>query len=191
MFSFAVDMGSVNPGDHPDPVVWTIGLIRNPLIAYSAGGSVQDRSAYYRLNYSSDGEAVHTAITRMNNKHWQFFAQASGFLNDFEDALSRSWTFDNKVLSAASSISPEYAGILSLVTRQIFASMDITVPLAKSGQLNGSDVKIFMKDIGQSLWVPIPLLVRLRTEACTQTGERILLKSSMAHSRLSFSSIHH
>lgn len=75
----------------------------------------------------------------------------SAFLSDFADALSRSLVLDDKVLSAASAISPEYVGILSLVTRQIFASMDITIPSAEPGQFGNSDVKIFMKDIGDSL----------------------------------------
>lgn len=76
--------------------------------------------------------------------------QISAFLSDSTDARNRSMDLDNKVLSAASAISPEYAGVLSLVTRQVFASMDITIPSAEPGKFNGSDVKIFMKDIGQS-----------------------------------------
>ncbi len=87
----------------------------------------------------------------MNNTyHLPLFVQISAFLSDFSGALGRSLTFDNNVLSAASAISPEYTGILSLVTRQIFASMDITIPSASPGQFNNSDVKIFMKDIGRS-----------------------------------------
>lgn len=74
----------------------------------------------------------------------------SAFLSDFPSALTRSLALDNKILSAASATSPEYASILSVVTRQIFASMDITIPSAKPGQFKTSDVNIFMKDIGQS-----------------------------------------
>lgn len=54
---------------------------------------------------------------------------------------------DDQILTAASAISPEYAGMISLVTRQLFASMDITIPATQSRQPDPSDVRIFMKDI--------------------------------------------
>ncbi|KAF7785231.1 hypothetical protein Agabi119p4_1396 [Agaricus bisporus var. burnettii] len=58
--------------------------------------------------------------------------------------------FDDGLLKAASAISPEYADIISLVTRQIFASMDITIAAGERGRTSPSDVKIFMKDISVS-----------------------------------------
>lgn len=92
---------------------------------------------------------VHRLDELAANSH-RPLTQMTAFLGDFTDAVSRSLALDNKVLSAAATISSEYGDILSLVTRQIFASMDITIPSAQSGQFNSSDVKIFMKDIGQS-----------------------------------------
>jgi hypothetical protein len=69
---------------------------------------------------------------------------------DFPNARQRGQNFDDRVLSAALQVSSEYAGIVSLVTRQVFASMDITIPTGEGGQPSASDVKIFMKDIGMS-----------------------------------------
>ncbi len=120
---------------------------------------------------------------------YDLFAQISTFLNDFSDALNRSLALDNKILSASSAVSPEYASVLSLVTRQIFASMDITVPSAEPGQFNTSDVKIFMKDIGQSRSVPLLYLAAVQVSH-TSIDEQTLLKLSMARSQLSFSSTH-
>jgi hypothetical protein len=64
--------------------------------------------------------------------------------------MQRGQNFDDRILNAALQVSSEYAGIVLLVTRQIFASMDITIPVSTGGQPSASDVKIFMKDIGMS-----------------------------------------
>jgi hypothetical protein len=57
---------------------------------------------------------------------------------------------DDKIMGPATAISPRYAGILAFVTRQIFASMDITVPSIPNGGFNASEVRVFMKDMGVS-----------------------------------------
>ncbi|KAF9444696.1 hypothetical protein P691DRAFT_677102 [Macrolepiota fuliginosa MF-IS2] len=129
VFAFSVDLGTVSPGDQLDPVVVALGLVRDPLVTYT---DAQSRSGYYMSAYSSIDQVI------------------SAFLNDFPGARNRGSDFDSKVSSAASAVSPEYADIISLVTRQIFAAMDITIPSAGPGKFNNSDVKIFMKDMGVS-----------------------------------------
>ncbi|KAF9444145.1 hypothetical protein P691DRAFT_736930 [Macrolepiota fuliginosa MF-IS2] len=133
VFALSVDLGPVSPGSQPDPVVIALGIVRDPLVTYKTEPSVQTRTSYYWSKYSD----IDTVI--------------SDFLTDFPSARNRSSALDDKVMSAASAVSPEYAGILSLVTRQIFAAMDVTVPSGTKGSLDTSDVKIFMKDIGVSL----------------------------------------
>jgi hypothetical protein len=53
-------------------------------------------------------------------------------------------------MGPATAISPRYARLLAFVTRQIFASMDITVSPDPNGGFNTSEVRIFMKDMGVS-----------------------------------------
>ena len=66
-------------------------------------------------------------------------------LDHFEDALAASIELDNKLLTAANSISTEYAGLISLVTRQAMGAIEYTI--LKNNQ-NTSDVKAFMKNMG-------------------------------------------
>ncbi|KAF9443524.1 hypothetical protein P691DRAFT_787943 [Macrolepiota fuliginosa MF-IS2] len=134
VFSFSVDLGTVSPGSQPDPVVVALGVVRDPLVTYLAEpeSPPTSRSGYYWSAYSDIEEAI------------------SAFLSDSSNARNRNSVLDNKIMSAALAVSPEYADIVSLVTRQIFAAMDITIPSAQPGKFNSSDVKIFMKDMGAS-----------------------------------------
>ncbi|EKM77069.1 hypothetical protein AGABI1DRAFT_108435 [Agaricus bisporus var. burnettii JB137-S8] len=132
VFTFAIDLGSITPTTQPDPVVWALGLVRDPLVNYSAGSGFQSRIGYYWSAYRGIDDVI------------------SDFLGDFANARVRGQTFDDGLLKEASAISPEYAGIISLVTRQIFASMDITIADDDRGRKSPSDVKIFMKDISVS-----------------------------------------
>ena len=66
-------------------------------------------------------------------------------LDHFDDALTASIELDNKLLTAANSISAEYAGLISLVTRSAMSAIEYTI--LKNNQ-NISDVKAFMKNMG-------------------------------------------
>ena len=55
-----------------------------------------------------------------------------------------------KITADAAKISPEYVDLVSLATRQTLGSLDITVLSDVQGNVNSSDVMIFMKDIGTS-----------------------------------------
>ncbi|EKM77071.1 hypothetical protein AGABI1DRAFT_43976 [Agaricus bisporus var. burnettii JB137-S8] len=133
VFSFAIDLGSVAPNNQPDSVVWALGLVRDPLVNYATTNpTYQNRTGYYWSTYRNIDDVI------------------SDFLGDFANARVRGQAFDDGLLKEASAISPEYAGIISLVTRQIFASMDITIADDDRGRKSPSDVKIFMKDISVS-----------------------------------------
>ncbi|XP_006457506.1 hypothetical protein AGABI2DRAFT_123370 [Agaricus bisporus var. bisporus H97] len=131
-FCFGIDLGSIDPTTQPDPVVWALGLVRDPLVNYSAESGFQRRIGYYWSAYRSIDDVI------------------SDFLGDFTNARVRGQAFDDGLLKEASAISPQYAGIISLVTRQIFASMDITIADDERGRTSPSDVKVFMKDISVS-----------------------------------------
>ena len=51
----------------------------------------------------------------------------------------------------AAQISSEYVDLVSLGARQTFGALDITVFTGDNGNVDASDVKIFMKDVGTSL----------------------------------------
>ena len=55
---------------------------------------------------------------------------------------------DSQIASAASGISSEYYGLLSLATRQAMGAIEYTLSKDSSGTLNTSDTKAFMKDMG-------------------------------------------
>ena len=70
---------------------------------------------------------------------------------DFSGALIRATNMDQKIMGDAGKISSNYVDLVSLAARQVMGSMDITVLRNDAdGSLNGSDVKIFIKDIGGS-----------------------------------------
>ena len=48
-------------------------------------------------------------------------------LDHFEEALAASIELDNKLLAAANSISTEYAGLISIVTRQAIGAIEYTI----------------------------------------------------------------
>ena len=66
-------------------------------------------------------------------------------LDHFDDALAASIELDNKLLAAANSISTEYAGLISLVTRSAMSAIEYTIV---KNDNDISDVKAFMKNMG-------------------------------------------
>lgn len=69
-------------------------------------------------------------------------------MNDFERAQQAAESFDNKLLSASSDLSSDYADLLALTTLQVLASLDITLALGSDGKWNFSDTMVFMKNMG-------------------------------------------
>ncbi|KAJ3517821.1 hypothetical protein NLJ89_g243 [Agrocybe chaxingu] len=114
------------------PIVWAIGYVRDPAIRYTVGQSTQLRRSYFWTKYQTINDAI------------------DDFLLDFPSALSRAIELDNKVLADAAQVSSKYATVTALCLRQTFGAMDITVSKTTSGDWNESDVKIFMKDLGNS-----------------------------------------
>lgn len=66
------------------------------------------------------------------------------FVSDFNDSLSRAEALDAQVREEASKVSSDgkLFDMLSLVTRQVFSSLEITA--------QANDVRIFMKDLGMT-----------------------------------------
>ena len=65
----------------------------------------------------------------------------------FYGNINLSAKFDNELLAAANSISTEYAGLVSLVTRQAMSAIEYTVNINENDN-SISDIKAFMKNMG-------------------------------------------
>ncbi|KAE9404313.1 DUF1793-domain-containing protein [Gymnopus androsaceus JB14] len=130
VFAYCTDLGSISSTS--TPVVWGIGLVRDGDIIYSTTSGNQTRRPYFFTKYPDVPSAL------------------SDLMSNASDALQRAITLDNKILSAANTISSNYADLVSLASRQVMAGMEITVGTDSSGQINASDIMFFMKDIGNS-----------------------------------------
>jgi hypothetical protein len=74
--------------------------------------------------------------------------QIVDFLNDFSNASSRAQQLDNKILQNATSVSGSLGDLVSLAIAQVYGSMQLTIGTDAQGNLNKSDVMMFMKNIG-------------------------------------------
>lgn len=75
-------------------------------------------------------------------------AQIDEFLTDFPNAFTRAVQLDQKILDAANAVSPAYADLVSIATRQAFSATELTISNGTDGQWNTTDVMMFMKNIG-------------------------------------------
>ncbi|KAJ7333362.1 hypothetical protein DFH08DRAFT_1083785 [Mycena albidolilacea] len=125
VFAHALNLGTT---DTLSTVAWAVGVVRDPVLTFSG---VQ-RRAYYWSQHSTIGDAI------------------DAFITDFQAARARAIALDQKVLQDAVAISPDYADLVSLGTRQAMAGVEITLSILPDGSFNMSDVKAFMKDVGNS-----------------------------------------
>ena len=77
-------------------------------------------------------------------------AQIDDFVADFSAAHDRAVALDNKIIGDATKISSHYVDLVAFSARQTMASLEITVGSDSSGNVNSSDVKAFVKDIGST-----------------------------------------
>ncbi|KAI0325215.1 DUF1793-domain-containing protein [Cubamyces sp. BRFM 1775] len=132
VFGIAVDLGTSSTT--VGPVTWTVGYVRSPSVSYAdPRGTVEQLSPYFITRYGTDiGQAI------------------DAWTVSFPEIMERAIAFDEALMETASQISPHYADLLSLATRQALGSLDITVSTDADGRPNASDVRIFMKDVGSS-----------------------------------------
>lgn len=64
---------------------------------------------------------------------------------DYRNARAVAAQFDTKVQTDAEKVSPDYASVVALGTRQAFASMELTLSGVGS-DANLEDIKLFTKD---------------------------------------------
>ena len=90
-------------------------------------------------------------------------SQIDEFTGDYAGAYSRAVALDQKIMSAAAKISPQYSDIVSLATRQTMSALDFTVGTDSSTvTLLPGDTKIFMKNLGTDRFVS-PSILRVNS----------------------------
>jgi hypothetical protein len=72
-------------------------------------------------------------------------------LNDFSNASQRAQKLDREILQDAASVSGLLGDLVSLAVPQVFGSSQITIGTDNSGNLDMSDVMMFVKDVGGSI----------------------------------------
>ena len=55
----SVDIGSIQPGTESNLVIYTIGVVRDPVIQFTNGkNQLEERNAYYWANFTSINDVV-------------------------------------------------------------------------------------------------------------------------------------
>jgi hypothetical protein len=75
-------------------------------------------------------------------------AQIVDFLNDFSNASSRADHVNNKTISDSDSVVVALGQMLFIAIAEVYGSMQLTIGTDADGNLNTSDVMMFMKNIG-------------------------------------------
>ena len=130
------------------PAVWAIGYTTDPAINYTdLSGAPTYRSPYYKTRYSTDKEMVSTYIAWGENVS-NSKAQMVDFLKDFSNASSRAQQLEAKIFQDSQSVAQFLSSLASLALAEVYGSMQLTVSTDGHGNLNKSDVMMFMKNIG-------------------------------------------
>ncbi|KAJ3557496.1 hypothetical protein NM688_g1439 [Phlebia brevispora] len=130
VFAMAVDLGTISATS--SPVMWALGVVRDPAIRYTGFGAIEQ---YCRPYWSSQFKTAVDAVTY--------------FVQDFADASDRATVLDQKILNDAATVSTHYADLVSLAARQAMGGTELTIVMssADSTNFNTSGVKMFVKDI--------------------------------------------
>ena len=70
------------------------------------------------------------------------------FLNDFSDASSRAQQLEAKIFRDSNPVAEYLSSLTSLALAEVYGSMQLTVWIDGNGNVNKSDVMMFMKNIG-------------------------------------------
>lgn len=61
-FAFSIDLGTISATK--SPVVWALGLTRDPAVGYTINGTIQNRSPYWASSFNDASDAVSAHSTR-------------------------------------------------------------------------------------------------------------------------------
>ena len=148
VFGISRDLGTIKATQ--DPVVWAIGYTTDPAINYSdlSGAPPIYRSPYYKIRYSNDGEMASICCASRGDDMSDFKGQIVDFLNDFNNATSRAEQREIKISHDSLSIANNLSWLTTTALAEVYGSMQLTIGTDEHGNLNESDVMMFMKNIG-------------------------------------------
>ncbi|KAI0278703.1 hypothetical protein BGY98DRAFT_505082 [Russula aff. rugulosa BPL654] len=132
VFALAYELYNITATQPDFPVVWAIGYTTDLAINYTdlSGAPPIPRSPYYKTRYPTDEEMM------------------VDFLNDFSNATSRAQQLEGKILQDSDSVAQYLSSLTSLALAEVYGSMQLTVWNDGYGNLNKSDVMMFMKNVG-------------------------------------------
>jgi hypothetical protein len=148
VFAISRDLGNIQATT--DPVVWAIGYTADPAVNYSdlSGAPPISRSPYYRVQYSNDEELASIYGNSQGANMSNIKSQIVDFLNDFSNASLRALKPENMIFNDSQSISNDLPLLTSIALAEVYGSMQLTIGTDEHGNLNESDVMMFMKNIG-------------------------------------------
>ena len=134
----------------PFQVLWAIGYTTDFAINYTdlSGAPPTARSPYYKTRYSTDEEMVSIYGNSWGENMFNVKAQMYDFLNDFSNASVRAQQLEAKIFKDSDSVAQYYSSLTSLALAEVYGSMQLTVWTDGNGNVNKSDVMMFMKNIG-------------------------------------------
>jgi hypothetical protein len=144
VFAISRDLGTIKATQLEAPVVWAVGYTTDSAINYAP----TSRSPYYRTKYLADEPMASIDTISCGDDVSNNNAQIVDFLKDYSNALTRARNLDSQILQAANSVSNNLGDLVSASIAQVFGSMQLTIGTDTHGNLNDSDVMMFMKNIG-------------------------------------------
>ena len=148
VFAISRDLGSIL--STTDPVVWAIGYTTDSAVNYSnlSGAPPMSRSPYYKTQYPNDEELVSIYGNSQGDNISNIKGQIVAFLNDFSNASSIAGQSADKISNDSQSITEDLPLLTSIALAEVYGSMLLTTGTDEHGNLNESDVMMFMKNIG-------------------------------------------
>jgi len=146
VFAISCDLGSIQAT--PAPVVWAVGYTTDPAMNYTdLSGASTKRGLYYKSQYPDDGTLVSGGVPYGGGVA-ETQIQIVDFLNNFTDASSGAQQLDQKILQDAASVHSLLGDLVSLALPQVYGSTQLTIGIDALGNVNDSDVMMFMKNTG-------------------------------------------
>ena len=149
VFALAYDLYNISATQSP-PVIWAIGHTTDFVINYTNpyGAPPTPRSPYYKTRYSDDIEMASTCSKSWGENMSDIKAQMIDFLNDFNNASFSAQQLDEKIFQDSQSVAQDLSSLTSLALAEVYGSMQLTVWTDGHGNLDKSDIMMFMKNIG-------------------------------------------
>ncbi|KAF9527912.1 hypothetical protein CPB83DRAFT_371296 [Crepidotus variabilis] len=159
VLAFAADLGNIEKTS--SPIVFALGLVRDPVVTYRKNGALENRPPLFRTRWKTETAAI------------------DDFLANFSNALSRAIDFDTKIMSDAGKVSGNYSDLVAASLRQTMAPLEFTT--APNGDFDG-DLRVFLKDLGttdrinpvDTLYAAFPAYLYLNTSLAGHLLEPLL-----------------